>query len=176
MIAVPNNVDKTRWYAIHTHLRQEDRADLNLRASEVCTFIPKVREARRNPYTGEVTQVIKPLFTGYLFARFNIGDSLHRVQYTRGVHSIVSFGSKPIAVDEEIISVIKSKIGKDGYVRLNEKPDVGDEVAITDGPLKGIVGIFEREIKGTDRAMILLNTITYQVHIQVEKDLIRKSA
>lgn len=174
MVAPIAASDETLWYVIHTLLKQEDRAEMNLRACQVPTFLPRVKEARRNPYTGQTTYLVKPLFPRYIFARFDVSNSLHKIKYTRGVQSVVSFGANPAPVNEVIISAIESRIGEDGYARLYDKLDPGDEVAITDGPLKGLVGIFERDIKGSDRAMILLKTIAYQARAHVERDFIKK--
>ena len=166
-----NNI---HWYVIHTLLKQEDRAYSNLRAWGVDAFLPKVGEARRNPFTGELSRVVKPLFPRYLFTRFNLNDSLHKVRYTRGVHSVVSFGKHPIQVDDEIMEIIKSRTDDDGFVRLDDGIRVGDEVKIIDGPFKGLLGVFERHIKGAERAMILLKTITFQARVEIQKDCIEK--
>ena len=166
-----NNI---HWYVIHTLLKQEDRAYSNLRAWGVDTFLPRVREARRNPYTEELTYVVKPLFPRYLFTRVNLDDSLHKIRFTRGVHSVVSFGKRPIQIDDEIIEIIKSRTADDGFVRLDDGIRVGDEVQIIEGPFKGLLGVFERHIKGAERAMILLKTITYQVRVEIQKDFIEK--
>ena len=34
------------WYAIHTHPKQENRAESNLQAWNVETFIPRIRDCR----------------------------------------------------------------------------------------------------------------------------------
>lgn len=174
MAATIDTGDETCWYVIHTLMKQEDRAEANLRAWQVPTFLPRVKEARRNPYTGQTTYFVKPLFPRYIFARFDVSNSLHKIKYTRGVRSVVSFGADPTPVNETIISALEARIGQDGYARLYDKLDSGDEVAITDGPLKGLAGIFERDIKGSDRALILLKAIAYQAHVQVEKDFVKK--
>jgi hypothetical protein len=42
-------------------------------------------------------------------------------------------------------------------------------VYINDGPLQGLVGIFEQEISDGERAVMLLRTVEYQARISVEK-------
>ena len=39
---------------------------------------------------------------------------------------------------------------------------------------KGGERIFEREMKDTDRKRVLLETVNYQVHIEIEKDMVKK--
>jgi transcriptional antiterminator RfaH len=163
------------WYAIHTHPKEEDRATNNLRAWNVETFNPKTRERRLNPFTGAATYERKSLFPRYIFARFDADSLLSKVCFTRGVHRVVSFGNGPVPVEEEIIAFIQAQTGEDGLIQLGEQLQRGDEVTVKDGLLSGLSGIFEREIKGTDRVTILLKAISYQASIVIEKERLKKS-
>ena len=102
--------------------------------------------------------------------------SLNKVRLTRGVHSVVNFGGQPYPVDDEVIEIIKSGVGDDGLFDIKEKFAAGDKVKIKEGPLREMVGIFEREVKANERVMILLTTITYQGRLEIEKGLIEKAA
>jgi transcriptional antiterminator NusG len=162
------------WYAIHTHPKHENRAENNLRAWQVETFAPKLRECRINQFSGALTYYIKPLFPRYLFARFKASELLHKIYFTRGVHSIVSFGSGPIPVDDEIIALLQSQVGEDGFVRLGNELKPGDKVKITGGAFENLSGVFERGLKDSDRVTILLAAISYQGHVIVERELLAK--
>lgn len=171
---VEKAVDAPSWYVIQTKPKQETRADSNLTAWDVETFNPKVKEWRRNNFTGKFTLVVKPLFTNYIFARFHAGSLLHKVCFTRGVHRVVSFGDAPKAVDDEIIALIHSREDEDGFVRMGDEFAEGDQVIVKDGPLKDFVGVFQKEMRATDRVVILLSTVSYQAHMQIEKERLRK--
>jgi transcriptional antiterminator RfaH len=160
------------WYAIHTHPRQENRAESNLRAWNVETFAPKVKECRYS--NGAFVQLVKPLFSQYIFGRFKAQEMLHKVSFTRGVSDVVSFGGSPTLIDEQIINVIKMQIGDDGFISLGESLQAGDVVKIKDGPLKNFVGVFERKASNANRVMLLLNTISYQSHLEIERRLVEK--
>jgi transcriptional antiterminator RfaH len=164
--------DTPNWYAIHTHPRQENRAESNLRAWEVETFAPRLKECRYS--NGVLVQMVKPLFSQYIFARFSAQDMLHKVSFTRGVSSVVSFGSSPTPIGEEIIEVIRARIGEDGFVSLGEVLRAGDVVKIKGGPLKNFVGVFERKVSNENRVMLMLNTISYQSHLVIERRLVQK--
>lgn len=166
--------DDLPWYVIKTHPKQETRAECNLRAGGIKTFHPKIMERCSSPFTGLLSNVIKPLFSRYIFAQFDVNCGYRRVCFTRGVHSVVSFGSGPAKVDNEIIKLIESRVGKDGLVKLDNELHQGDHVMIDSGPLKHMVGIFQRDIRGSDRAAILLTAISYQGHVIIEKDLVKK--
>ena len=162
------------WYVIQTHPRQEGRAEHNLKAWAVETFNIRIKEAHRNPYTGEKRYLIKPLFPQYIFARFDVQSLLNKICYTRGVRTVVSFGGGPTPVADEVIELLRSYVGaEDGIVR-DEKLRTGDKLLIRDGAFKGLIGIFERELKASDRVIILLATISYQGRLVIERELIER--
>jgi len=163
-----------RWYAICTHPRQEERANRNLTAWGIVTFTPKMRVLKRSPFTGRPEYMTQHMFGRYIFAQFDLYSNLHRVRFTRGVHSIVSCGTDPIPVQEDIIQSLKDRIGSEGYVRIGEDFKQGTKVRITDGVLKDFIGVFERTLQDEDRVRILLTAINYQVHVDVERALVSK--
>ncbi len=163
------------WYVIHTHPKQEYRADRNLRAWRVETFAPKCRERRYNRFTGRPDYFTGYLFPRYIFARFRISDLLAKVRLTRGVHAVVTFGDLPTPLDDEIIDFMKSRCNENGLVRLPSELRTGDEVVIESGLFTGFTGIFEQEMKDSDRVMILLKAVSYQTHVVVSRQLVKKA-
>lgn len=163
------------WYAIHTKPKQERRAETNLKAWDIEAFAPKIRVRRSGRPRNNSPYIEKPLFPRYLFARFDVQTYSHRVIFTRGVHNIVRFGDSPIPVDDQIIAIIQQRVGLDGFVRVGEEFKCGDRVMIQEGPFKSLVGIFEGEVGEAERIRILLTAISYQAHITIEKDLVRKA-
>ena len=89
---------------------------------------------------------------------------------------MVGIGHHPLPIDDQVIALIKSQSDADNIVKLNDGLEVGSEVVITDGPLRGLTGIFEKNMKDSDRVMILLNTVTYQSHIVIDRQLLRTAA
>jgi transcriptional antiterminator RfaH len=162
------------WYVVHTHLRQESRVQSNLCSWRVETLNPKVQDRRYNPFSGRPVIMVKSLFPQYIFARFKANELLPKIRLTRGVHSIVSFGSGPVPISEELIDLLKSRIDADGFVKFGEVINPGDEVRIKNGPLRNFTGVFERGAKSAERVIILLNTVSYGPRITIEKTLIEK--
>lgn len=162
------------WYVIKTQPKQEMRAECNLRVLGITIFLPRINERQTNPFSGLPGYVIKPLFPRYLFAQFEINSMLRRVCFTRGVHSVVNFGNGPISVDDEIIEAIQSRVGEDGLVKLDNELNEGDPVMIDNGPLRDLVGVFQYDIKGTDRVAILLSAISFQGRVIIDKYLVKK--
>ena len=166
--------DTYQWYVVHTNPKQEERADSNLRAWGVETLHPKLRARRFNTFTGVPTVTTKPLFPRYIFAKFNAREQLAKISFTRGVNSVVSFGGRPVSVDEDIIQIVKNRIDQTGIVRLGEDLRQGDRVVIKAGPLREFEGIFERKLKDNERITVLLTTISYQGRLVINRDLIEK--
>ena len=167
--------DDRQWYVVHTNPKQEERANSNLVAWGVETLHAKLKTRRHNEFTGVPTYITQPLFPRYIFARFNAREQLSKILFTRGVHNVVCFGDSPACVSEEIIDVIRARIDQNGFVKDSNDLKPGDRVVISAGPLRNLIGIFEREVKGSDRIMILLTAIGYQGHLVVERDLIKRA-
>jgi transcription elongation factor/antiterminator RfaH len=165
-----------RWYVIYTHAKQEYRAISNLQAWNVETFNPRLRGRRLGSVAGHVKHANKPLFPHYVFAHFDAKSMLQKVCFTRGVYSVISFGGVLAAVDESIIELIKAQMDEDGFVRLGNDFKTGDKVMIKSGPLKNFIGVFERQMKHSERVAILLTTVNYQSRAIVTKEMIMKMA
>ena len=154
------------WYAVKCKPHQERIAELHLKRAGIITFYPQIKEpkiVRRRRHI-----CINALFPGYLFAQFNVEHDYRTVIYSRGVHRVVSFGPTPTVVDEELIRAIKVRLCN-GYVTIPEdafRP--GQMVRIQEGPLRGMEAIFERQILGYQRAVLLLRAISYQAKVVVD--------
>ena len=166
--------DTLNWYVVHTHPNQEERTDGNLRSYGLETLNPKQRVTRYNQFTGHPSYIARPLFPTYIFARFKFSEVYHRIRFTRGVHSLVCFNNDAVPVDDEIIEVIRLRIGSDGFVKMSEDLKAGDPVVIKEGRFQNLGGVFEREMPDADRVRILLNTVSFQGHIVVNRALVSK--
>ena len=174
VINLEYEVDPPQWFAICTHSKQEERAYHNLQASGVECFNPKIKECRRNQFTGAVTHITRPLFPRYLFARFSIQSSLRKVSFCRGVLKVVSFNAKPAPIDPEVIELLQARVGNDGLLKIGEPLKPGDEVRIKDGPWKALVGVVERNLQSGERVELLLTAINYQGRLMIEREWIEK--
>lgn len=173
--------DTLQWYVVQTHPKQEDRAYRNLETWNVEVFYPRYQQRRQNEYSG-ASYATKPLFPRYIFARFKLRELYHKIRYTRGVHSLVSFNEYPTPVDDDIIGFIQARVKPDGLVKVegDQKPSEdlkpGDEVIVERGPLANLRGVFERGTRDSDRVMILLQAVNYQAHIMIDRSMISASS
>lgn len=161
------------WYTIHTKPRQEILAELNIRSLGIETLYPKIKKEKI--IRRKKRDLVLPLFPGYLFAYFNLSTHYRMVHYANGVYKVVSFGDlPPTPVDNEVINAIKSR-EEDGYISLepiNLKP--GDLVEIKDGPFEGLSAIFEREIPDKERVVLLLDILSRQTHILIDRQRVER--
>jgi len=158
------------WYAVHTKPRQESLADLNLRRLSIETFCPLLK---RDKVIRQRRQVaIEPLFPGYLFARFDLDSQYRAVNYSMGVRSLVSFGSNPVVVEDAVVESIQTKL-QDGCILVRPVSFMpGDIVRIEGGPFQGFEAVFEREMNGQQRAVLLLKALSYQARVSVNVEYV----
>jgi transcriptional antiterminator RfaH len=174
MLHYPKVSDTDSWYVIHTRPKQEDRVENNLSTMGIQTFVPRIIKHHCNKYSDRLTHIVKPFFSNYVFAQFDVSKLLHKIRFARGVHSVVCYGTAPAPVDSWIIDTIQSQIAEDGFIRIDESLKPGDEVIVENDLLKDFRGIFERETSDAYRVMILLQTVSYQAHLVIERDLLKK--
>jgi transcription elongation factor/antiterminator RfaH len=160
-------------YAVYTKPRQEDIVANSLRNAGIEVFNPQLKQKKY--LKGSYRDIIGPLFPCYIFVRFDPITTAWMIRYTRGVRKIVG-GDSPWPVSEEIIELINSQ-GENGIITI-KPPELrsGDRVVIKEGPLQGLEGIFEKEMSGHDRVVLLLNAIEYQARIVIEKAFLTKAA
>lgn len=156
------------WYAIYTKPKKEDFVAGSLAAAGIEVYNPKLRGSRF--MQGRWHEILTPLFPCYLFARLQPEMHTWMIKYTRGVRRLVG-DPEPWPVSDDIIGFIRSR-EEDGAIRIRQDFKAGDLVCISEGPLKGIKGIFEKELKGSDRAVLLLTAIEYQASLVIEKSFL----
>ena len=152
-----------KWYAIYTKPRHESPVATRLRDIGIETLNPqlKSKQFRRS----RITEVVEPLFPCYLFARFRKVQYSHLIKYTRGVRYILG-NEDPVAVHDNIIDAIKDRMDRSDSIDINKHNfETGEKVIIRGGPFRDFHGIFESNIKGSERVMILLDTIYYRLEL-----------
>jgi transcriptional antiterminator RfaH len=160
------------WYVIRTHARHELRADQNLRAGGIDSFLPMIRAPRSRRYYQYSSAT--PLFPQYLFARFDLAARLHDVSFTRGVQSVVYAGSSPASIDDGFIALLRSRIDPTGLIRIGEPLQPGERVIVADGPFLELAGIVERVLPERERVIVLLTAVEASVRLDLTTDAVRR--
>jgi len=170
----PMTSDSRAWYVIQTRPGNEHRVEMNLLNQEIEVFLPLVESYQY--LFNQRARRIKPLFPNYLFARLDLHLHYCKVKYTRGVSKILGSGVEPMPISEEVIQMIKNRMGRDNLVRLEDEWKEGDLVRINSGPFKDLRGIFQKKMSDSGRVRILLNLIGVDVSVQISSWQIRKVA
>ena len=162
------------WYVIQTKPKKEEEAVSYLSTRGVEIFNPLMETfALRN---GKMGKEFKPLFSGYIFGKFDLEKNYPLVRWGRGVKKVLGFGGYPTSISEEIVEIIKERTDTEGIVRVKQNFRANDVIRIKTGPLKDLLAIFERWVSDSERVRILLNLIGYQPAVEIHYSMIEKVA
>ncbi len=156
-----------RWYVINTKPKKEGQVERLFVEGGFTIYCPKYIHEKR---TG-------PFFPGYAFLQFEFPGQYQMVKYTRGVKRVVGNDDGPVPIPDEVVDGIRAR-ERDGLIvfeKYGEEPAAGDEIEIVEGPLKGLKGVFRKEVGAGERVMILLNYVSYQGTLLIEKDKLKKA-
>ena len=160
------------WYVVQTKPRNEQRAQYYLEMEGVETLNP-LMEAYRSK-GGRSLMTLKPLFPNYIFARFTLERDYPKVRWARGVNKVLGRGGGPMPIGDEVVEEIKSRIGEDCVVKRAYNLKSQDTVKIKEGPLKDLMGIFDRWMSKEGRIRVLLSLIGYQTSVQLHYSQVEK--
>ena len=157
-----------RWYVIHAKPHQESAVELHLRQLGMEAFCPRLKETKI--IRRKRQSVVAPLFPGYLFSRFVLKDHYRAVVYARGVRRVVCCGSTPAPIEDQLLEGIRRQ-HIDGCVTVPASRFApGQTIRIREGSLCGLEAVFERELSGPQRAVLLLKALSYQARVIVALD------
>ncbi len=160
------------WYVVQTKPRNERRALFHLRRAGIETLSPLMETYASR--IGGSRKVLEPLFPGYIFARFDVASHYSTVRWARGIRRVLGNRGGPVPVEEEVIDEIRRRIDGHGVARRPYELEPNDTVKIKTGPLKDLIGVFERWLPKEGRIRILLRLLGYEAgveldYLQVEK-------
>jgi transcription antitermination factor NusG len=156
------------WFVVNTKPKKELQVEMIFREAGFAIYCPKYAAERQ----------VNPFFPGYCFLFFDHPAELRLVNYTRGVKKVVGNREGAIAIPAEAVEAIRAR-EKDGLIELQkygDEPCVGDEIEVAEGPLRGLKGVFHREVGERERVMILLSYVSYQGQLLIEKKKLRRAA
>jgi len=164
------------WYVIQTKPKKEGEATSYLSTKGVEIFSPLIESfTTRN---GRMNKELKPLFPGYIFGNFNLEENYPLVRWGKGVKCVLGLGGYryPTPISEEVVEIIKERTDSVGVVRTKPHFKPNDLIRFKTGPLKDLLGIFERWVSDNERVRILLNLIGYQPAVEIHYSMIEKVA
>lgn len=164
------------WRAVYCRPRQETRAEAHLERQGYQVYLPRIRARRRRRAQSRLC--IEPLFPRYLFiALADYRDDWGPIRSTRGVVGLVVVGDQVPVVPREVVNGLIRRHDDQGTIDLNAVTEFrkGDPVEISDGPFAGLTACFDAEC-GERRVRVLLELLNSQRHVELDRDLVRKTA
>jgi len=165
---------KNPWYILNVKPNQELLAEINLKQLGVEVYVPlfykTVKKGKKK------VKIIKPLFSGYIFARFDLIKYYHKVIYTKGVKKLLGNSNSIWFLSEKKINEIRNR-EKNGVIELikkDEKFSKGDKVLIDEGSFDGWEGIFYEELPDKERVVILLTSLGFSSKMTVSRNTLIK--
>ncbi len=157
------------WYVCLTKPRRELHAAVKLREQEYDVYLPLLTLWARQRGAWQKREQI--MFPRYLFlCCTRPGQGLAPIRNTPGVTGLVRFGLEPAIIAAETLDAIRAlerqqALDPDGQASPFQ---VGAQVALADGPLKGLTGIVSRVAR--ERVVVLLHLLGGEQPVTVPVD------
>jgi transcriptional antiterminator RfaH len=151
------------WYVVYSKPHKEEQAQFHLRTKGIEVFFPRLDLAR----VVEKRKRIIPLFPNYLFVRVNLQTESHYVVWSPGVKRLVSFGERPIPLDDRIVNFLQQQTNSEGVIKARSQLRPGQEVEIRGGPFDGLLAIIQDPPDDKGRVKVLLKLLSRQISVKL---------
>lgn len=147
------------WFCVYTKPQREASVAHYCREMlHLQSYLPLLRQHRTIRRKRQM--VTSPLFPRYLFCHFDLAHSFRAVRYAPDVLDLVHVGAKPARVDDQLIADLRSWAGEgDDIITLPCDLKAGDDVEVTDGPMRGLSATILHVDDARDRVALLLNIL-----------------
>lgn len=154
------------WHAVYVKSRAEKKAQQDLRAQGIETFLPVQRRLRQ--WSDRKKWVEMPLIAGYLFVKI-CRKEYDQVLQSKNVVSYVRFDGKAAIVPDAQIEYLKLMLNQqDTEVEITqEKLKPGQMVEVVAGPFIGLKGKLQK-IKGKSKVAVELEQLGYSAMVEIE--------
>lgn len=153
------------WFALHVKVRQERAAAAILHSRGFEAFLPLSKTRRR--WSDRIKDLEVPLFSRYLFSRFNVQDR-HRVLTTPGVEYVVGIGKIPVIVPDAEIAALEAVMKSGTDIQPWPFLQTGQWVRIEEGTLSGLEGIL-LDFRGSCRLVISVTLLQRSVAVEIDR-------
>jgi transcription antitermination factor NusG len=130
-------MDSSLWHVLHVISNHEKRVAQHLIVRAVEHYLPLYTE--RVKWTDRTVVAERPLFSGYVFARFS-PQSRNSVISTPGVLRLLGDEERDMVSSEEI-DKIRDGLSSGLLLRPHQSVNVGTRVRVRDGIFAGVEGI-----------------------------------
>ena len=159
------------WFCLRAQPKHEHIAAAHLRQdAHIEVFLPRIRFKRMTRQGPAWTT--EALFPNYLFARFNLVNSLRQVHHSRGVRGIVHFGERWPTIPDAVINDLRTVMGMEDVHVLAAEPQPGETAQIGGGVFQGLEAVITRVMPGQARVAVLMDFLGQQTTVEVDRSLL----
>ena len=157
------------WYVVYSKPHKEEQAQFHLRMKKLDVFFPRLDLVR----VAEKRKRIVPLFPNYLFVRIHLPTEFHYVSWSPGVKRLVSFGDRPLPLDERVVDFLRQQTDPEGVIKAHSQLRPGQEVEIRGGPFDGLIAVIQDPPDAKGRVRILLRLLSRQISVKLGVEFIK---
>jgi transcriptional antiterminator RfaH len=169
----PVLVGNERWFLVHTHTKNERKAEWHLGAQGFRSFLPQYQKTVR--HARKLSTVWAPLFPSYLFIALDLEmDRWLSVRSTIGVSRLFTQGGRPIPVPVGIVESLLAH-SNGNLTRLDDGLVEGQAVRILRGPFADFVGTLAR-LDANGRVKVLLQLMGTSVPVALDRSALSPAA
>lgn len=154
------------WHALYIKSRAEKKAQFELQAQGIETFLPLQRKLRQ--WSDRKKWVEIPVMSGYLFVRV-CRKEYDQVLQSNYVVSYVRFEGKAAVVPDDQIEYLKLMLKQtDVDVEITSaKLKPGQMIEVISGPLIGLKGKLQK-MRGKNKVAVEMEQLGYSALIEIE--------
>lgn len=146
-----------QWFVLRTLVGKEEKIAFLFEQlfHDIKIIFPKRKLSWRKK--GKIFDIIKPLFSGYLFVSANnerIRELNLWLQFQKIDAWLVQFGNLLIPITTEEMQLIQQLMCNRDIIERSEVLKIGEKIRIVSGPLVGMEGIVEKYSKRNRRVII----------------------
>jgi transcription antitermination factor NusG len=156
-----------KWYAVHTRSRFERKVYDAFLGKNIEAFYPKIQTMSRRK--DRRMKIMVPMLPGYVFVKSALGPEEHLgILKTAGVVHLIGFKGIPVPAKDEEISSLMILDGTDRTVQNRTFMKKGDRVAVMEGPLKGLVGIYLKHKGQSGKVVVSIELLHRSLVVDIE--------
>lgn len=166
------HTSEARWFAVYTGYKREKRVVALLKKKGINAYVPLQKLTRY--YTSKVKKVEIPLISCYVFVQI-VQSEYVTVLETQFVQRFLKINQNLLAIPPEEIDLLKRIVGEQTEIEVDTASwQQGDNVEVIAGQLTGLKGTLI-EKRGEHKLIVTLNTLGYDLIMEINPALLRKS-
>jgi transcriptional antiterminator NusG len=158
-------MNEKKWLVFYTKSRQEKKVRDQLAKNGFEVFLPLQKVMRQ--WSDRKQKVEVPLFNSYIFVRES-EDKIVDILQSPGIAWNIRHNNKPAVLHPKEVDLINQFLSSGLLIEVNTVQDfqIGDNVQIVDGPLKGVRGQLIRTASG-DRFSLAFESMASIIQVEI---------